>query len=63
MEFSYEKTTSPGPTITNVDYAESLKTIIVRTTMNLRSHTLSKRAVIGQKNNKDNNSSFECIAK
>jgi hypothetical protein len=44
------------PTIINVDCTESLKIIIVRTTMNIWSITSSKRAVVGQENNEDNTS-------
>jgi hypothetical protein len=47
---------SPRSAITNVDYAESLKTIIIRTTVNLQSLALSKLAVVGQENNEKNTS-------
>jgi hypothetical protein len=53
-EFGYNKATSPGSTITNVDCAELLKIIIVRTIMNIESLTPSKRTTVGQENNEDN---------
>jgi hypothetical protein len=54
-EFGYNERTFPGPAITNVDWAESLKHS-VRITMNLRSLTPSKRTAVGQENNEDNTS-------
>jgi hypothetical protein len=50
MEFGYNEPTSPGPTITNVNCAESLKHN-VHITMNFRSLTPSKRAAVIQENN------------
>jgi hypothetical protein len=56
MNFDYEETTSPRPAITNVDYAELLKIIIVLITVNVWSLIPSKWAVVGQENNEDNTS-------
>jgi hypothetical protein len=56
MEFNYEESTFPGPTIINVDCAESLKIIIIRTIVNFRSLTLSTQAAVDQENNENNTS-------